>query len=102
MARLATAGTSTPTPASVRHRRWALCDDSHRFPGEGAVDSLPVPISPPQSPEGGDFTVELGFEADQNKFEYGYTGFTVHFTLNKKGRDLGLRSHPFKFTVEFS
>lgn len=59
-------------------------------------------VGPFQSPKDGDFTVELGFEADHNRHEYSYTGFKVHFTLNKKGRYLGLDSHPFKFTVEFS
>lgn len=59
-------------------------------------------VGPFQSPKDGDFTVELGFESDHNGHEYSSTGFTVHFTLNKKGRNLGLDSHPFKFTVEIS
>ncbi|MDC2862019.1 hypothetical protein [Delftia sp. DT-2] len=84
----------------IRKKSIALLESFMKDSGEWFLNS--IIIGPFQSQKDGDFRVELGFEADRNKNEYSYTGFTVYFTLNKEGRHLGLISHPFKFSVEFS
>ncbi|WP_349335699.1 hypothetical protein [Delftia sp. DS1230] len=84
----------------IKKKSIALLESFMKDSGEWFLNSIVV--GPFQSEKDADFRVELGFEADRNKNEYSYTGFTVYFTLNKKGRYLGLTSHPFKFSVEFS
>ena len=84
----------------IKKKSIALLNSFMKDGGEWFLNA--VVIGPFQCQKDADFRVELGFEADGNKNEYSYTGFTVYFTLNKKGRHLGLTSHPFKFSVEFS